>query len=328
MSFLRSLWSDLVEKRLWPIAIALLLALVAVPVLLGGGAQGEPAAVGATGTTGSLAAVTLEATAPVRGDRDGVLRNPFKPRAKAPADPNAAPAVTSAPAAGTQSAPASTPAPSGGGSFAPAGGGGSAAPVTPTPAPAPSTPAPARPKATDAYAAVVHFGPLNATKDTKVLARLTPIRVGTTPYLVFTGVLDDRRTAVFLLSSDVQVAGDGTCRPRKSSCETVELTPGDHELVVVTLPDGTKANYSLGLVAVDNSSDAAKAAVAAAASRAGLGATPRATSADEVDGYRFDRRTGLLRRLPSTAHLGAYGASITVAQAGFAFGAATGTTAP
>ena len=34
MSFVRSVWADLVDKRLWPVAVALVVAAVAVPVLL------------------------------------------------------------------------------------------------------------------------------------------------------------------------------------------------------------------------------------------------------------------------------------------------------
>src|SRR5215218_1965329 len=36
MSFLKNVQHDLVEKRLWPVAIALVAALVAVPIVLGG----------------------------------------------------------------------------------------------------------------------------------------------------------------------------------------------------------------------------------------------------------------------------------------------------
>ena len=36
MSILRNVWADLVGKRLWPVALLLVGALVAVPVLLGG----------------------------------------------------------------------------------------------------------------------------------------------------------------------------------------------------------------------------------------------------------------------------------------------------
>jgi hypothetical protein len=39
MSAVRNLITDLVDRRLWPVAVALLAALVAVPVLLGGGSK-------------------------------------------------------------------------------------------------------------------------------------------------------------------------------------------------------------------------------------------------------------------------------------------------
>ncbi|MDX6675481.1 MAG: hypothetical protein QOH11_2899, partial [Solirubrobacteraceae bacterium] len=34
MSFARGIWADLVDKRLWPVALALVVAAVAIPVLL------------------------------------------------------------------------------------------------------------------------------------------------------------------------------------------------------------------------------------------------------------------------------------------------------
>ncbi len=45
MSFLKNVLHDLVEKRLWPVAIALVAALVAVPIVLGGSSSstGSPA---------------------------------------------------------------------------------------------------------------------------------------------------------------------------------------------------------------------------------------------------------------------------------------------
>ena len=46
MGFLRNVVSDLVEKRLWPVALLLVAAIAAVPMLLGG-ADPEPAATAA-----------------------------------------------------------------------------------------------------------------------------------------------------------------------------------------------------------------------------------------------------------------------------------------
>ena len=41
--FVKDIVGDLIEKRLWPLALALLVALVAVPVLLGGGGEDSSA---------------------------------------------------------------------------------------------------------------------------------------------------------------------------------------------------------------------------------------------------------------------------------------------
>ena len=43
MTFLRNIGADLVEKRLWPVALVLLVALVAVPTLLAPRRAKEPA---------------------------------------------------------------------------------------------------------------------------------------------------------------------------------------------------------------------------------------------------------------------------------------------
>ena len=51
MSILRNLLADLVEKRLWPVAVVLAGALVAVPFLLGGGGDAGTADVAAIPAT-------------------------------------------------------------------------------------------------------------------------------------------------------------------------------------------------------------------------------------------------------------------------------------
>src|ERR1700712_4427607 len=83
MSFFKNVIRDLVEKRLWPVAIALVAALVAVPIVLGGQSD-------ATTSTGSLATATnaqtksasatvvsLEQQAAGQVDRAGDVRDPF-----------------------------------------------------------------------------------------------------------------------------------------------------------------------------------------------------------------------------------------------------------
>lgn len=339
MSFLRSLVTDLVEKRLWPIAIALVIAIVAIPVLLAGGPEAAVTALGATGATGSRSDITLEASAPVRGNREGVLRNPFKPRAKVPVVA-APPAATPAAAVTQRPVPflGSSSGSSGSGSGSSGGGGSSAAsPGVPTVTPPVVTPATSVPavkaatpaaSATDAYAAIVHFGPADGAKEEKVLGRLTPLKVGTTPIMIFDGVLGDRRTAVFELSSAVSVTGDAVCHPPKGPCLTIELKPGEHEQVVVTADDGSTATYTLGLVAVDNGAATAKAAAAEAGQTGTTGPTASTRSASPPAGYGIDRVSGLLHHATSPSLAKVSGSVAAVAQAGFAFGGPTGPTAP
>src|ERR1700759_4391427 len=90
MSFLPNVLHDLVEKRLWPVAVALVAALVAVPIVLGG--QSDAGTVSSTvadapaPTANGLAAhrdaaraqvVSLEEQAAGKVSRPGDVRDPF-----------------------------------------------------------------------------------------------------------------------------------------------------------------------------------------------------------------------------------------------------------
>ena len=88
MSFLRNLLADLVEKRLWPVAVVLAGALVAVPFLLGGGGDAGDADVPPIpATQGAVAKATeirvSEETSVATITPTGSRHNPFKqPKAK------------------------------------------------------------------------------------------------------------------------------------------------------------------------------------------------------------------------------------------------------
>ena len=88
MSFLRNLLADLVEKRLWPVAAALVAALVAVPIMLGGGGGDASTAAPAAGA-GAVAPPAADApgraqvaleTSPASDGHDGRSRDPFVQR--------------------------------------------------------------------------------------------------------------------------------------------------------------------------------------------------------------------------------------------------------
>ncbi|MDQ6777683.1 MAG: hypothetical protein M3071_16055, partial [Actinomycetota bacterium] len=88
MNVIQSLIADLREKRLWPIAVALLVALVAVPVLLSGGSNASPpvASVPPAGASSAavpaLPAVSVTAT-PSHARLTGRRRDPFTQQVKA-----------------------------------------------------------------------------------------------------------------------------------------------------------------------------------------------------------------------------------------------------
>src|SRR3954471_20912002 len=151
MSFFKNVWADLVERKLWPVAVGLVVALVAVPVALGrsGGSASEDAAAPATVAPASgtpPTQVVSLTTAKAKGAPLGPAHNPFRHLGGlAAAAPGTTPSVTPAPSTGVAVAP--TPAPSGGGSApAPAPTGPVSAPPSngdissPAPAPAPSSP--------------------------------------------------------------------------------------------------------------------------------------------------------------------------------------------
>src|SRR3954454_11894357 len=88
MSFLRNVLHDLVEKRLWPVAIALVAALVAVPIVLGGksdaGTSTPPVVADASANglanhrdAARAQVVSLEEQAAGKVTRAGKVRDPF-----------------------------------------------------------------------------------------------------------------------------------------------------------------------------------------------------------------------------------------------------------
>jgi len=244
---LRNLLNELVERRLWPVALLLVLALVAVPLLLS--KSDAPTDAGApAATTPSEAPAAIASAARKPGDTPpggepvvsvaqaeepaaplrGHAKDPFRQQH---VDPVAASSVaTSAGAAGT-----ATPAPSGGGT----GGSGGSGGQTP-----PSPPAPIY-----VYASVdVHFGhaghTLRAIED---VPRLTPLPNANHPIVVFLGMRRDHATAVFLVSTDVHVQGVDQCVPSRKDCEAIELREGDVALLDYTQADGTVEQYELDL---------------------------------------------------------------------------------
>jgi hypothetical protein len=308
MNSVRSLLRDLVERRLWPVALLLVVAAVAVPVYLGrsstedDGAQALPRATAAqTSAKASKAAVSLDESA---DETDGVGRvhNPFKQKHL----PKAEKADTNT---------AKTAEPSGGASPSSDSGSGSSGGSSPSTGDTDTSGNTGGSDETgnddtktdvDVSHVSLHLGPLGALKTYKDVARLSPLPSAGNPLFVFTGVLKDGKTAVLLPSSTVQIGdeSDVSCKPSNKSCQKLELEQDD--TVFFKLAGDDQTQYQLDIVSVHlKKGESAKATAAALTrhSKAGAAALRDAHvyGSSEFQGaadYRFMPDTGLLERVP------------------------------
>jgi hypothetical protein len=332
MNHLRSILRDLIDRRLWPVALLLAVALAAVPVVLGREGDAAPLPVPATpSATAESAAtakaeVTLDTSVPQRRDRGGKVRNPFKGVASAATKTTATalPAGDAAtPTSGTSSASAPDSGPSAGsGSSSPATTGspsadatsGSTPTTTPTTKPTtkPKTTTPAKPKAedpSDTFHVSIRFG-LNGGKLTtqRDVARLSALPSVTDPFFVYLGVLETATThekrAVFLVSSDATPNGEGACHPTKDDCESVELAVGQTAYFDYTAPSGAVTQYQLELAGIHKTEVHTEAKASAAFARHSVAggelladaATRNVRAAAGARAYRYLPGAGLLAR--------------------------------
>jgi hypothetical protein len=332
MSGARGLLRELIERRLWPVAVLLLVAAVAVPMYLGR-STAEDAAVAPVVTaqpdaTASKAAVSIEAQAEL--DRRGGVRNPFKqlhvPKAATPSTTTGA--TTSTPAAGTTTTGGSTGSGSGG-AVPPvtSGGTGGTGTGTGTGTATPSA------DPLDTHHLTLRFGRTDAAglKAYRDVARLSPLPNAENPFFVYTGVLKDGKTAVFLLSSDVVASGDGHCRPSAASCQTIEVKEGDTEYFDLVVA-GQPVQYQLDVVRVYNTGASSVGAAAAAYERhsdAGAALLRQAhqrggTAFKGAADYRWLPDSGTLVRTPEHAKVRASANGAVVAAPADAAGALPG----
>ena len=304
MSAVRGVLRDLIERKLWPIAVLLLAAAVAVPMYLGR-ASGDEAALPTANLQAdagkvSKAAVKVADEAGGEDERPGGVRNPFKQlhvpkKPTAPVDPTA-----KAPAA-EQPAGTGTGGSGSGGSQAPAAPGGNGGSGDG------STPKSSSGDPLDVYHLSLRFGRAEASqlKTYHDVARLSPLPTADNPFFVYTGVLKDGKTAVFLLSSDATATGDGHCRPSAKSCQTIEVKEGDTEFFDLTV-DGEPVQYQLDVVKVFKKGAGSAVAAAAAYQRHSSAGADMLRKAHRVGSsafkgastYRWLPESGVLVRTP------------------------------
>jgi hypothetical protein len=278
--FLHELWHDLRAKRLWPVALLLVVALVAVPVMLKKSSSSTPsspstppAASSASAGDDSSKAVVVADTTNGQSSTLGVFnkKDPFKPDH---AVLSAAHPKQTTPSSSSQSQPSS-----GGGSTTPSNGGGNSAPSggsggggTPV---APVQPVkPQAPKGPFAYTVDVKFGKRGELRTHHNVQKLDVLPNQNNPLLVFLGVNSAGDEAVFLTDTSLKAAGEGKCKPDGDTCSFLYLKldkNSDTEDLSQIAADGSGTEYTLTLLAIHKVpvSELAKGAKkAAAAARA------------------------------------------------------------
>jgi hypothetical protein len=293
MSFFSNIGHQLVERRLWPVAILLVAALAAVPVVLAKDPDTPPATPVAKAEGENVlteAPIVTPSSIDAVNSRKvlGKAKNPFgmpKPPKTAPSDkPSESVLPQDEKDAGKDlSSTGSTP-PSSGGTTSPV------APVAPTTPTTPAKPA----KTYDKYDLTVRFGDSAVAPSRMTLKRLQPLPKADLPALIYLGVSKDGERAIFLLEQGVQVVGDGECDPTPEDCETLRLRAGETEFLDVTDETGAvTAQYQLDLVKI-HKGKTASASRASSSSKAGRELLAERASVP----FRFDVDSGTLERRP------------------------------
>jgi hypothetical protein len=272
VNLLANTWRQLVRRRLWPVAVLLVAALAAVPVMLAKDPEPvalppDPVPAESVKTDATLGDPIVAKVAAEDRDRRrrvlGARKDPFAPtgRSCTPCPDEDAGGDSGSQESGGESAgggatatPETAPVPSGAGDV-PASPPASGLPDT---APAPTTPpvaeTPEAPKKTyPADSVIVRFGePESMTRSLVEKLEALPAESEATeepPLLAYLGLTRDDKKAIFLVDASAATEGDGSCKPDPTSCETVHLRKGDTQFFDVKDETGTVvAQYQLDIV--------------------------------------------------------------------------------
>jgi hypothetical protein len=221
-TFLIDLWQDLREKRLWPVAVGLLAATAAVPLVLFKPTSSPPAAPPPSAATpGPRLPVVSVDNGPTEGSKLTQFnpKNPFFALSDSSSSGSGSTSTSTSPAAASSS-PSSSSSGSAlsklthlaGGSSS---GGGAPAHTTVTT----TTPHWFR------YTVDVKFGKPGHLKTVKGVQSLTMFPNAKTPVVVFMGVPTDGTKALFFIDDPSYSAhGKGSCNVSGDACRFVTLT--------------------------------------------------------------------------------------------------------
>jgi hypothetical protein len=285
----RSVFSDLMEKRLWPIAVVLGVALIAIPLLLSNSAGSEPAATPLTPVTPATGGGSLPAFQPVvntEGKKSSEIRKNLRGfEAKDPFEVQG----LGGGGGGSNSdgtvqvqdtAPTTDSGASGGGSATPESTSGSSGDQGSSPTPTPTSTG-SQELTYFKYTVDVRFGKSDNDLDKKRLDQFRALPSSEDPVIVFMGVRTDGETAVFLVSSASSTTGEGNCKP-DDTCTFLYMKPGEQQSFEAI--DGNNAVITYVLKLLDVNVEKTKAPEGTKASRRAA----RNVARDQREG--FNRR--------------------------------------
>lgn len=239
--FLTDLWSDLREKRLWPVAALLLVGLIAVPVVLSKPTEEPPAVTASAPEAPSpdvakgLAALTVAEDDAGEGSTLDVFdpSNPFKPPKDIIANSDeSTDSGTGTGSTDTGTAPSGTPASTDTGTGTGTGG---------------TTSTPVETK-TIRYRFVIDGG-LTVNGKKKQFESLRTVGLlpsEKNPLLAYIGVGKNVDNAVFLVDDTLipDADGDGKCKPSRAKCAFLFLGPGETQKFTTADGDTYKLRIS------------------------------------------------------------------------------------
>lgn len=252
---LQPVWQDLRAKRLWPVAVLLLLGVVAVPVLLSKSPSTPPAPPVPTMLPAApgLPAVTQRLLLP--SQLKSTKRDPFAPQAGVASSSPTAPSATGSPsvpastgsAVGTSAGTTNSTPSSGGGSPSPTSGGSTTTPTgtttggngTGTTGSGGKTPPPAGLTARQSYAVKLAISNASGGINTlDPLQRLSVLPSAHQPLMVELGVLKGGSRVLFALEPGTVVSGAGQCVPGPIDCQIVSVARNQVEHVGIQSKTG------------------------------------------------------------------------------------------
>ena len=244
--FFLDLWHDLREKRLWPVAASLAIAIIAVPIVLAKPAAEEPAAPAAPQVSAEPQGPAINVSGEETLERSNLSvfdpKNPFAPTVKMKSLEDAASTsapVDSAPKDGGSSGSGGDLADGttvtegggggGGGSTGGGGGGGDA----------PSAPGTKTVQYT--YVIDLTYEREGRARRIKGFEKLGMLPNRESPLLLFLGVDAKANNAVFMVDSSLKANGEGSCRPSPTDCALLYLGSGEEHFFT----DGDGDSYGL-----------------------------------------------------------------------------------